>query len=207
MSSRWVWSCWSSFISCEMPCLNKLLSFDASRSLLLTCLPSISCIMLHLCAFVLFSLSLISYFSLYRYLAFPLLSLSLHLPSCGPSWRAFWRFSAGGKAFWKATKGFKNKFGIFLILMSPEYFPARQPTELYMFVNVCVVFLYMDVVWSLTLCFRAEIIPNVHILSVFCVVAYGCEIKRPYKYCNPLLLYESNYSFSFVEWINFNWMD
>ncbi len=100
-------------------------SFDAFRSLLLTCLPSICCIMLHLCAFVLFSLSLISYFSLYRYLAFPLLSLSLHLPSCGPSWRALWRFSAGGKAFWKATKGFKNKFGIFLILMRPWIFPSQ----------------------------------------------------------------------------------
>ncbi len=109
-------------------------SFDASRSLLLTCLPSICCIMLHLCAFVLFSLSLISYFSLYRYLAFPLLSLSLHLPSCGPSWRAFWRFSAGGKAFWKATKGFKNKFGIFLILMRPWIFPSQTA---YCTLHVC----------------------------------------------------------------------
>ncbi len=109
-------------------------SFDASRSLLLTCLPSISCIMLHLCAFVLFSLSLISYFSLYRYLAFPLLSLSLHLPSCGPSWQALWRFSAGGKAFWKATKGFKNKFGVFLILMRPWIFPSQTA---YCTLHVC----------------------------------------------------------------------
>lgn len=174
-------------------------------ALLLTCLPSISCIMLHLCAFVLFSLSLISYFSLYLYLAFPLLSLSLHLPSCGPSesWRAFWRFSAGGKAFWKATKGFKNKFGLFRILMSPWIFP-RQTACCTLHVCGCV---RCFSVHGCGLNFRAEIIPNVHILSVFCVVAYGCEIKRPHKSCNPLLLYESNYSFSFVEWINFNWMD
>lgn len=128
---------WSSFIPCEMPILYKpangvvLLflspSFDASCThFYFLSMPSISCTMLHLCAFVLFSLSLISYFSLYLHLSFPLLSRSLHLPSCGvsESWRAFWRFSAGGKAFWKATKGFKNKFGLFLILMSPWIFSS-----------------------------------------------------------------------------------
>lgn len=80
---------WSSFISCEMPILYKpassvvLLflspSFDASpRSrthFYFLSMPSISCTMLHLCAFVLFSLSLISYFSLYLHLCSLVLSI------------------------------------------------------------------------------------------------------------------------------------